>query len=151
MSGPRVVTRRQLGEVTEALAEGRAVAVPGDGGYQLAVRHADPEALERLRARVASAGDADVLIVVGRRTQAAALTAQWDKQTTYLTDRMWPGPLTVILPAGADELVPAGSENTVVHVTMPVWRPLRSLVRRSGPLAVMPLRRCRRDATRGCG
>ena len=51
VSGPRVVSPRHLVEVLQALSEGRAVAVPGDGGYQLAVVHADAEALELLRSR----------------------------------------------------------------------------------------------------
>jgi L-threonylcarbamoyladenylate synthase len=141
MSGPRVVSPRPLDDVLRALSEGHAIAVPGDGGYQLAVAHADTEAHELLRSRGAPAGDEHVQIVVGQRTQAAALTIPWNKQTAHLTDRMWPGPLTVILPARVDGSVPAGTEDPVVRLIMPAWRPLRTLVRRSGPLAVMPLRR----------
>ena len=141
MSGPRVAAPRQFGEVIDALAQGRAVAIPGDGGYQLAVPHADPGARAFLRARGAPAGEADVQIVVGRRAQAVALTTEWDKQTASLTDRMWPGPLTVILPARPVEGVPPGSGDAVVYLTMPAWRPLRTLVSRSGPLAAALLRR----------
>jgi L-threonylcarbamoyladenylate synthase len=134
-----VVPPRHLVEVLQALSEGRAIAVPGDGGYHLAVVQADAEALELLRSRGGSAGNEQVQIVVGQRTQAAALTTPWDKQTSHLTDRMWPGPLTVILPARVDGSGPAASGEPVVHLTMPAWRPLRTLVRRSGPLAVVPL------------
>jgi len=141
MSGPRVVATRHLGEVMDALAEGRAIAVPGDGGYQLAVRRADPQALALFGAYGAPASVEDVQIVVGRRAQASALTTPWNTPTKHLTDRMWPGPLTVLLPAREDASVPLGSGGSVVHLIMPAWRPLRTLAGRSGPLAVKPLRR----------
>ena len=134
------MTTRQLGEVADALAAGRAVAVPGDGGYQLAVLHSRPGGLDRWRAVGAPAHNAGVYAVVGSRAQAAALTTQWNTQTAHLTDRMWPGPLTVVLPVRKDS-VPAASGDAVVHLTMPSWRPLRTLVRRSGPLSVMLLAR----------
>jgi L-threonylcarbamoyladenylate synthase len=139
MNGPHVVSPRQLDEVLIALGDGRAVAVPGDGGYYVAVRDA-PGGRELLRTGVASSGDAVVQIVVGDRTQAAALAAPWSKQTSYLTDRMWPGPLTVMLRARMDEVVPSAAGDPVVHLSMPGWRPVRTLARRSGPLAVVLLR-----------
>jgi L-threonylcarbamoyladenylate synthase len=139
MSSPRAVLPRQLGEVMDAVAQGCVVAIPGDGGYQLAVRVAHPEALGLLRGPGASADAADRQIVVGDRAQAEALTMPWTKQTSILTDRMWPGPLTVILPARPDGLV-SGTEDAVVRLTMPAWRPLRTLAHRSGPLAVSLLR-----------
>ena len=81
-----------------------------------------------------------VQIVVGQTDPGGRADDPWDKQTSHLTDRMWPGPLTVVLPARVDGSGPAGSGDRVVHLTMPAWRPLRTLVRRSGPLAVVPLR-----------
>jgi tRNA A37 threonylcarbamoyladenosine synthetase subunit TsaC/SUA5/YrdC len=81
--------------------------------------------------------------MVGRRAQAIQLTPEWSKETSLVTDRMWPGPLTVIVPAPAtnDDPVCADVGEAVVHLTMPAWRPLRGLCRRTGPLAVVALRR----------
>jgi L-threonylcarbamoyladenylate synthase len=131
MTGPPVVTARQLEGVRGALDSGRPVAVPGDGGYQVAIRHDHGDALVRWRQGVSPIDDATIQIAVGRRDQVAQLTPRWDKEMSRLTDRMWPGPLTIILPSVAGD--------AVVHVTMPAWRPLRSLCRRSGPLAVIAL------------
>ena len=77
--------------------------------------------------------------MVGRRTEAAALTAPWNTLTMHLADRMWPGPLTLILPAPVDAPLSPGPGDSVVWITMPAVRPLRTLVRRSGPLAVLHL------------
>ncbi len=140
MTGPRLVAARQLPEVAEALAAGRAIAVPGDGGYQLAVRHNLRDAMALLQERCAPAAEAGPQIAVGRRSQATELTSHWSKETAQLTDRMWPGPLTVIVPGRADERLPSQPREGVVHLTMPAWRPLRVLCRQGGPLVVMALR-----------
>jgi L-threonylcarbamoyladenylate synthase len=137
MSGPRRVTARQLREVTDALGAGCVIAVPGDGGYQLAVLHTHRDAVARLFEHTPAV---HVEFVVGRRAQAAELTPQWSKQMAHLTDRMWPGPLAVIVPARLDEYVTSQQGEPVV-VSMPAWRPLRTLCRQSGPLAVVALRR----------
>ena len=52
-----------------------------------------------------------VHVVVGRRDQAVALASVWTNETAYLTDRMWPGPLTVVVPARAG----GGDGDGVVH------------------------------------
>jgi L-threonylcarbamoyladenylate synthase len=144
MSGPQVVTARRLGEVMAALSAGRAIAVPGDGGYQLAVRHDHAAVLAGLRTRNANvAGNTPLHIMVGRRAQAVQLTPEWSKETSLVTDRMWPGPLTVMVPASAavGDNGRADVGEAVVLLTMPAWRPLRALCRRTGPLAVVALRR----------
>jgi L-threonylcarbamoyladenylate synthase len=144
MSGPEVVTARRLGEVVAALGSGQAIAVPGDGGYQLAVPHNHSTTLAELHSRSAAAvGNAPLHIMVGRRRQAMQLTPQWTKETSLITDRMWPGPLTIIVPASAvvDNLGCVDVAEAVVHLTMPAWRPLRRLCRQSGPLALVELRR----------
>jgi L-threonylcarbamoyladenylate synthase len=144
MSQPQVVRARRLGEVVTALDAGQAIAVPGDGGYQLAVCHNHSAALTGWRGRsVSGTGDDPLHIMVGRRAQAIQLTPEWSKETSTVTDRMWPGPLTIIVPASAGVDDPGRSDvgEAVVHLSMPAWRPLRALCRRSGPLAVVTLRR----------
>jgi L-threonylcarbamoyladenylate synthase len=141
MTGPRLVAAHQLRDVVDALEAGRAVAVPGDGGYQLAVLNGRPDAVAKLDGRGTGADGAGREVMVGRRSQAAELTSHWSTQTAHLTDRMWPGPLTVIVPARVDEGQASPREDGVVYLTMPAWRPLRRLCRQSGPLAVAALRR----------
>jgi L-threonylcarbamoyladenylate synthase len=125
-----------------ALADGHVIAVPGDGAYQLAASLANVDALTALRARTAPS-DLDPLgVVVGRRAQAVALAPGWSRETAILTDRMWPGPLTVIVPADADGNTPASpaSEDPVLSLSMPASRALRALCRAGGPLTAMALR-----------
>jgi tRNA A37 threonylcarbamoyladenosine synthetase subunit TsaC/SUA5/YrdC len=141
MTGSRLVAARQLPEVVDALAAGRAVAVPGDAGYQVAVNHNLRDAVAMLQERWPDTAETGLQIAIGRRSQAAELTPHWSREASQLTDRMWPGPLTVIVPAPVDECLPPHQLDRVVHLTMPAWRPLRVLCGRSGPLVVKALRR----------
>jgi L-threonylcarbamoyladenylate synthase len=70
--------------------------------------------------------------LVGHGSQAAALGADWGAEARRLTDRCWPGPLTLVLAASGD----AGS----IRVSMGTTRPLRRIIRQCGPLRVAELR-----------
>jgi L-threonylcarbamoyladenylate synthase len=136
MSGPRLVSAHHRGEALDALAAGRVIAVAGDGGYQLAGGFGDPAAaalLAALGGRLPE--DAPAHLLVGHHDQAVELADTWSNETRVLTDRMWPGPLTIIVPARSDALHP------LVQITMPGARPPRLLCRHAGPLATVALRR----------
>jgi L-threonylcarbamoyladenylate synthase len=141
VTGPWVVGKRRP-EALAALADGQVIAVPGDGGYHLAARHDHPDALAQLRA-LAPDGTEDVPLhmVVGRRAQAVALASVWTEEAGLLTDRMWPGPLTVIVPLRHEAGDRSGGGNPVVHITMPAARAVRALCRDGEPLVVRALRR----------
>jgi L-threonylcarbamoyladenylate synthase len=138
VTGPRLIGPRRPDEALAALADGQVIAVPGDGGYLLAARPGPDgvAALQRaLGPNPTDSGPFDM--VVGRRDQAMALASAWTKETGMLTDRMWPGPLTVMVPARTG----SGDGDPVVRITMPRSRPLRALCRNSEPLLAGALRR----------
>jgi L-threonylcarbamoyladenylate synthase len=138
VTGPRLIGPRRSDEALAALAADEVIAVPADGGYLLAARHDLRDAVARLGALgLKAVGPTPLQVVVGRREQAVALASVWTKETAILTDRMWPGPLTVIVPA------PPGAREAdgVVSITMPATRALRALCRDGEPLAVCALRR----------
>jgi L-threonylcarbamoyladenylate synthase len=86
-----------------------------------------------------TAEDAPARVLVGRHDQAIQLAAEWSTETRVVTDRMWPGPLTIIVPSRPDAC--AVPWHPVVHITMPGARPLRLLCRDAGPLTTVALRR----------
>jgi L-threonylcarbamoyladenylate synthase len=138
MTGPRLVGPRPLNDALAALADGRVIAVAGDGGYLLTARHGPDGAAALQRAggsNSTASGPFDV--VVGRRDQAIAVASLWTKQTGILTDRMWPGPLTVMVPARPG----AADGDAVVRITMPAARSPRALCRAGEPLLACALRR----------
>jgi L-threonylcarbamoyladenylate synthase len=134
MSAPGVVSPRRREEAVAAIAAGRVIAVPGDGGYRLAAGCDHPATTVLLAAL-----DTPALVMVGHQDQAMELADTWSNETRVVTDRMWPGPLTIIVPSRPDAC--ALPPNPVVHLTMPGSRPLRLLCRDAGPLATIALRR----------
>jgi L-threonylcarbamoyladenylate synthase len=138
VTGPRLVGPRRREEALAALADGQVIAVPGDGGYLLAARPGHDGSVARLRALGPNPTEPGPLdVVVGHRDQAIALASAWSRETGILTNRMWPGPLTVIVPARPG----VGDGDPVVRVTMPGTRGLRALCRAGEPLLVRALRR----------
>jgi L-threonylcarbamoyladenylate synthase len=138
VSGPRLIGPRKSDEALAALADGQVIAVPGDGGYLLAARRGSDGSAAPLRARGHDATETGPLhVVVGRRDQAVALASVWTDETAHLTDRMWPGPLIVMVPARPG----SGDGDPVVSLAMPATRALRGLCRDGEPLTVCALRR----------
>ncbi len=137
MSGPRLAGGPARRDALAALADGRVIAVPGAGGYQLAARLDHAGLLARPLGSVVA--DSAVHVMVGTRGQALGLASEWTNEARLLTDRMWPGPLIIVVPAGHDGPAPAGSA-AVVSLTMPASRALRALCREGGPLAAAGLR-----------
>jgi tRNA A37 threonylcarbamoyladenosine synthetase subunit TsaC/SUA5/YrdC len=138
VSGPPLVGARRSDVALAALADRQVIAVAGDGGYLLAARHGHDGSVALRRVRGPDPADpGPFFVVVGRRDQAIALASAWTKETEILTNRMWPGPLAVMVPARPG----AGGGDPVVRITMPATRGLRALCRDGEPLLVCALRR----------
>jgi L-threonylcarbamoyladenylate synthase len=127
----------QRDEILRVLAGGDVIAVPDVGGYALALAADHPDAWSRLSA-LASTNQGDPTVLVGSDEQARALAATWTETAQQVTDRCWPGPLTILL-TPMDEARPFGGAPDVIGVRMPLPRSIRHLVRDSGPWLVSPL------------
>jgi tRNA A37 threonylcarbamoyladenosine synthetase subunit TsaC/SUA5/YrdC len=144
--------------VVDALAAGAIVAVPGVGGYSLAVRTGSLEGETRL---VELAADPEgPHYAVGRIEDVRALTSEWTDEMQTLLERCWPGPVEVFVPkaasgSGAGSAAEENGSTTsdghladgaprrgpwAVVVGMPDGRALRQLCREHGPWRTVPLR-----------
>jgi tRNA A37 threonylcarbamoyladenosine synthetase subunit TsaC/SUA5/YrdC len=154
-------------EIGTALAEGSVVAVPGVGGYCLAVSVGTPGAEARLEALAADPDGPHY--AVGHREDVRAMTSGWSDEVDKLLQRCWPGPVDVFLPragavarvdgengtdqagAGAEDevedvasgVLPDASEvdhrGWALTVGMPDGRALRRLCKEHGPWRTIPL------------
>ncbi len=119
----------------DALREGEVVALPTDTVYGLCARAEDAKAVKKLyeiKGREAGKG---APILIGRLAQLSLLTRPlhenlWEK--LYL---LWPGPLTLILPAGEgiSPLLTEGGGG--VAVRYPKQDLCQALARAAGPFA----------------
>jgi tRNA A37 threonylcarbamoyladenosine synthetase subunit TsaC/SUA5/YrdC len=151
-------------KIGAALAEGSVVAVPGVGGYCLAVQVGTPGAEARLD--VLAADPDGPHYAVGNRDDVRPLTSGWTDELERLLDRCWPGPVDVFLPrsstgltgevpvvstaeGGEDEDQRTGEVRVepedadaggwAVTVGMPEGRALRRLCKEHGPWRTIPL------------
>jgi tRNA A37 threonylcarbamoyladenosine synthetase subunit TsaC/SUA5/YrdC len=151
-------------QIGTALAGGAVVAVPGVGGYCLAVQVGTPGAEARLEALAADPDGPHY--AVGHRDDVRALTSGWTDEIERLLERCWPGPMDVFLPRAATGLtgeVPvvrgdepgeedelrtgevrvepedADASGWAVTVGMPEGRALRRLCKEHGPWRTIPL------------
>ncbi len=118
-----------------ALREGEVVAIPTDTIYGLCARAEDAKAAEKLYEIKGRGGEKGAPILIGRLDQLSLLTRPlheniWEK--LYL---LWPGPLTLILPAGEkiSPLLIGGGGG--VAVRYPEQALCQALARAAGPFA----------------
>src|SRR6185437_6455062 len=88
--------------IAKALAEGAVVAVPGVGGYCLAVQVGTPGGEARIDALAADPDGPHY--AVGHRDDVRALTSGWSDEIERLLERCWPGPVDVFLPRASTGL-----------------------------------------------
>jgi L-threonylcarbamoyladenylate synthase len=141
VSGAPVVRTRARRDVVSALGDGQLVVLPGPGGYLLAIGSGSPDAMARFADVVASHADGtSTSVVVSRSARAAALAAGWSEEVRRVTDRMWPGPLILLLPAHTDVPDHLMSDDTSVRIGVPCRRLVRQASDVVGPLVTASLR-----------
>ncbi len=123
-----------LEQAAGALARGGIVSFPTDTAYALAASPEDPTALAgiyRMKGRPAQMP----LIVLAATREAladwAVLPQEWDQ----LARAFWPGPLTLVLPAGPRAFAPIATPERTVGVRIPAHPIALALLARTGPLA----------------
>lgn len=113
---PRLVT---IAEAVDELRHGQPVAFPTETVYALAADALDPHAVQRVYDLKGRTREKPLAIQVPTVALARPLWLTWPEQARTLTDRFWPGPLTIILPK--TDAVPAivAAGGTTVGVRCP--------------------------------
>ncbi len=101
MSRPTVVTT-DVSQAASVVAAGGLVAFPTETVYGLGANAASPAAVESVfRAKARPAGH-PLIVHVSSPQRAISLAATDDPRITLLADQFWPGPLTLVVPRGAE-------------------------------------------------
>ncbi|MFC1572417.1 L-threonylcarbamoyladenylate synthase [Candidatus Eisenbacteria bacterium] len=131
-----------LDTLIEVLSSGGLALLPAEGLYGLHVCHKPasdmPGAgrpvsspLIKLRGVKGDSPGRPYIVLVGSRTEAAALTAEWPPTVTKLVSDAWPGPLTLVLPAAGD-VAPELTRHGSIAIRCPGSLLLRTLADRLG-------------------
>jgi L-threonylcarbamoyladenylate synthase len=141
MAGParfdlraQTLTRDEERVIADRLRDGALIIYPTDTLYAIGCRALDGAAVGRLRAAKGREEAKALPIIVSDPAEAPALAAAWPEEARRLAAAFWPGPLTLVLPAGANlpaELL-AGAPGIALRV--PDSASARLLAGLTGPL-----------------
>lgn len=91
----------RLEEARKTLAAGGIVIVPTETVYGVACDPAAPGAMEKLAKAKGRDGDKPIARLAANSEQVAATATNWNAGLQALSDRYWPGPLTIVLETSA--------------------------------------------------
>lgn len=129
-----VVRTGALDVAAAALRAGAVVALPTDTVYGVAVALDVPGATGALFDLKRRPHDVDLPVLVDSVQQARRL-ADLDQRAVDLTDRFWPGPLTLVVPRRTGLDVDLGRSEGTVGLRCPDHDLVRALCQQVGPLA----------------
>ena len=89
-----------LAEAVRVLSEGGIVALPTETFYGLAADALDPEAAARVNVLKGKPVSEPLLLLLAGREQVAQVSLIPPPLFDALAERFWPGPLTLVVPAG---------------------------------------------------
>jgi L-threonylcarbamoyladenylate synthase len=121
-----------------ALAAGRGelIVFPTDTVYGLGSRPDDPVATARVFEAKQRSRDLELPVLVATVTAARAV-ASFDERAERLAGALWPGPLTLVLPRGAEASGwDLGGDPATVGLRVPHHPLALALLAETGPLAV---------------
>ena len=139
---PRVVSIEQLavdtaaGLVAEVLIAGGVALIPTDTVYGLAVLASGPGAVGALARIKGRDPNKPVAVLVASPAQGLDLFDRPDRALVRLAMALWPGPLTLVAPAGDRAPAPVVAATGSIGVRCPDDQLVRRVAERVGPLAV---------------
>jgi len=83
------------------LLEGMVISFPTETFYALGALYSDEAALKRIAELKDRPEAKSFSMIIGSKKETQLLSSGMDTKTRVLTERFWPGPLTVVLPAKA--------------------------------------------------
>ena len=93
-------TEQAVARAAEVLAAGGLVAIPTETVYGLAADALDAEAVDRIFAAKGRPANNPLIVHVADAAMARSLASTWPQAAEQITARLWPGPVTVIVPRG---------------------------------------------------
>ncbi|MBI3933065.1 MAG: threonylcarbamoyl-AMP synthase [Acidobacteria bacterium] len=122
----------RVARAAELIRQGCVVGLPTDTVYGLAADPFNVAAVERIFAAKGRSPEAPVLLLVDSTEMAAGLSKNLPAAFHFLTQRFWPGPLTIVVEA-SDQLPGIVTANTGrVGMRLPAAEIPRALIRALG-------------------
>ncbi len=124
-----------VSEASQALNDGKLVLLPTDTVYGIAAIPTNKGAVEEIFRRKNRLDDQACAVLVSDALQASELVLS-SKEFELLSQRFWPGPLTVVAGRSIHLGYFLGGDENSIGVRCPDHRFMQSLTKVVGPLAV---------------
>ena len=142
------------GPVRDAAAAARGgelIVFPTDTVYGIGTRPDDPAATAKVFEAKRRPRDLELPVLVAT-VKAARAVAVFDERAERLAAALWPGPLTLVLPRGANAAAwDLGGDPTTVGIRAPHHPLSLALLAATGPLAVTSANLSGRPPAETCG
>ncbi len=135
---PENIDIDKLNIAAELLRSGSVVAIPTETVYGLGANALDPEAVEKIYKAKGRPSDNPLIVHIAEKEKVFELTEKVTKKAEILMDKLWPGPLTLVLKKSTiiPEIITAGLDT--VAVRMPGHPVARELIRLAGVPVAAP-------------
>jgi len=130
----RVHDEGVLDAAEAALRRGALIVYPTDTLYALGGRALDADVAAAVRRAKGRAADQALPVIVADLDQAQQIVTALPRSFFALSERFWPGPLTLVLPAAGIVPEEVTSRSGHVAIRIPSLPFARELCRRAGPL-----------------
>ena len=137
--------RNAVALAIDALRAGEVVALPTDTVYGLAALPIVPGATDRLFALKGRTTDTPIAVLCADAAQALGLAdpGALTDEVRHIAERLWPGPLTLVLPRLSGLGYELGEPADTVGVRCPDHAVVRSIAAAVGPIATTSANRHR--------
>lgn len=125
-----------LARGAQLLAAGELVGFPTETVYGLGARADDDAAVAKIFAAKGRPADHPLIVHVATPADARAFAAVWPPVAQRLTDTLWPGPLTVIVPRRPEMAAAAAGGQSSIGLRCPSHPVALALLREAGALGV---------------
>lgn len=125
-----------VARAAQALAAGELVGLPTETVYGLGARADDDAAVARIFAAKGRPADHPLIVHVASPADALAFAAQWPPVAQRLTEALWPGPLTVIVPRRPEVAAAAAGGQSTVGLRCPRHPVAQALLKAAQGLGV---------------
>ncbi len=130
------ITEDAFAAATNAIASGELIVMPTDTVYGVGADALQPDAVAALLKAKERDRSMPIPVLIAEAAMLPALVADVPLAASDLADAFWPGALTLIFDMAPELGMDLGDANDTIALRVPDHDDARSLLRRTGPLAV---------------
>jgi L-threonylcarbamoyladenylate synthase len=122
----------ELGRVRAAVEDGKVLLYPTDTIYGLGCDALNRSSVEQVYAIKRRPEEKPMIVLVHSVEAAERLTGRWGARARALADAFWPGPLTILVRADAEQLPWLAGATGKIGIRFPEHRFCRELLEATG-------------------